>query len=52
MYLTNFDYQIGFKNIFDRYFKERDIDVCDKSFDFEKSIKDLVNIDNRWIQTW
>ena len=43
MHVTNFD-QIGLKNIVNRYLKGKDIDVRDRLFNFNKSIKNVADI--------
>ena len=45
MHVTNFD-QIGLKNIVNRYLKGKDIDVHDRLFNFNKSIKNVADIKN------
>ena len=45
---TGIDNRImGLKNIFNRYLKEKDIDVTDKEFDFNIFIKNLTAIDDK-----
>ena len=45
---TGIDNRImGLKNIFNRYLKEKDIDVIDKEFDFNIFIKNLTAIDDK-----
>ena len=50
--LTNFDNQkFRLMNTVNRYLEEKNIDVDNRLFNFEKSIKNLASINNKIIQT-
>ena len=45
LYLTNIYDQTGFKNIVNRYLKEKDTDVFESFGYFKRRVKNLVDID-------
>ena len=45
--LTNIDNRISWKDIVNRYLKEKDADVFENLFDIKKSIKNLTIIDDK-----
>ena len=45
LYLTNIYNQTGFKNIVNRYLKEKDTDVFESFGYFKRRVKNLVDID-------
>ena len=48
LHVTDFDNQhLRLADIVNKYLREKNIDVCNRLFNFEKSIKNLVNIDDK-----
>ena len=45
--LTNFDNQIGLKNIINRHFKEKDTDMFENHFILDRFIKNLADIEDK-----
>ena len=46
-HLTNFDNQIGLKNIINRHFKEKGTDVFENHFILDRFIKNLADIEDK-----
>ena len=49
LHLTNFDNRIGLKNIGNTYLNKKDINAYENQFVFNKSIENLIDIENKII---